>query len=187
MRVWLCWAHGTGKTTILKLFDRPKITEIARDAIGELWMSLNEMDFKTKIAFQQIIFWRQLQRERSMQDFISDRTVFDNLAYMSAIGDTEELKFMEERVKLHIEQNPYDFILYFPIEFPLEDDWLRYTGDEFQAEIDKRILFYLDKYGVKYYTVTGPVEERKKFIDATLNYENTWAPRNLLTPRYHLV
>ena len=169
MRVWLCWAHGTGKTTILKLFDRPKITEIARNAIGEFWIGLNEMDFKTKIAFQQIIFWRQLQRERSMQDFISDRTVFDNLAYMSAIGDTEELKFMEERVKLHIEQNPYDFILYFPIEFPLEDDWIRYTGDEFQAEIDKRILFYLDKYGVKYYTVTGTVEERKKFIDDTLN------------------
>ncbi len=57
-----------------------------------------------------------------MADFMSDRTVFDNLAYMSAIGDTEELKFMEERVKLHIEQSPYDFVLYFPIEFPLEDD-----------------------------------------------------------------
>lgn len=57
-----------------------------------------------------------------MQDFMSDRTVFDNLCYMSAIGDTEELKFMEERVKLHIEQCPYDFVLYFPIEFPLEDD-----------------------------------------------------------------
>lgn len=172
---------------MFKLFDRPKITEIAREAIAELWQSLSEMDFKTKIAFQQIIFWRQIQRERRMQDFMSDRTVFDNLGYMSAIGDTEELKFMEERVKLHIEQCPYDFVLYFPIEFPLEDDWLRYTGDEFQAEIDKRILSYLDKFGIKYYTVTWTVEERKAFIDATLNYENTWVSRNLLTPRYHLI
>lgn len=65
--------------------------------------------------------------------------------------------------------NPDIEICYFPIEFPVVDDGVRSTDEEFRAEIDFLIKTFLDSAEIKYHTITGTVEERIAKVDSILN------------------
>jgi hypothetical protein len=60
---------------------------------------------------------KQIIKEMEFDNFISDRTVFDILAYSKDLYLYYKIKnkFLEHK-------NNYDIVFYIPIEFELEDD-----------------------------------------------------------------
>jgi len=177
MKIWLTGAQGTGKTTVLNLFKEPEaITEVVRNMAKE-GMTINR---DSGIATQREIFncYRRLFNSKS--DYISDRGLTDVLAY-SCVGEEEKpdcsdaFTWGEEiNREIHImldyiKENQSDLaIIYFPIEFPVEDDGFRCTDEAYRKEVDRTIKHILDTYiDIDYLTVHGTPEERYSQI---MNY-----------------
>lgn len=71
-------------------------------------------------------------------------------------------------VKQHA-QKSYDVFIHLPVEFPLAQDGHRPVSEEFRKMSDKLLLDTLDELGIKYYIVSGSIEERLKRICEILN------------------
>lgn len=156
MKIAISGSHWVGKTTLLEnleLENHTKITEIARDLIDILGNPKN-MEPIDKSNFQHNVFMQQLLQEKKAVDFISDRSVYDIIAYSEWLYCYD---FLEKMVNL---KKRYDAVFYIPIEFYLENDWVRFEWKEFQKEIDKRIVDLLETFNPDYYTLTWTVEER---------------------------
>ncbi len=87
LRVYVCGAHSTGKTTLARHLARelglPLINEVARQVMAELEISFESLrvDLGQVAAYQREVFHRQMEiEERFPEGFVSDRT-FCNLAY----------------------------------------------------------------------------------------------------------
>lgn len=87
LRIYVCGAHSTGKTTlarhIAKELGLPLINEVARQVIAEMELSFETLrvDVNRAGEYQREVFKRQMEvEERYPNGFVSDRT-FDNLAY----------------------------------------------------------------------------------------------------------
>jgi nicotinamide riboside kinase len=107
---------------------------------------------------------KQIEAENTMQDFISDRTVIDVLAYATTMCRPSMTARLKDMAEMHLKDNPYDLVFYIPIEFPLEKDGVRFEDDSYQKIIDLQILKYLKRYKIPYITLTGTLEERLKQI-----------------------
>ena len=84
--------------------------------------------------------------------------VFDGKVSKSVL-DQQEIE-VEEFVK-----NNSDIVyIYFPIEFPVVDDGVRSTDEDYRKQIDNLIHDTLDGLGLGYLTVTGTPEERFRQI-----------------------
>lgn len=87
LRIYVCGAHSTGKTTLARHIARelglPLINEVARQVIAEMELSFETLrvDVTRAGEYQREVFKRQMEVEERYPDgFVSDRT-FDNLAY----------------------------------------------------------------------------------------------------------
>ncbi len=162
MRIGLTGSHSTGKSSIARNFSN-HIEEIARGVIAEKWhpdtLSKEELD-----DFELVIMKKQIEAENTMQDFISDRTVIDVLAYATTMCRPSMTARLKDMAEMHLKDNPYDLVFYIPIEFPLEKDGVRFEDDSYQKIIDLQILKYLKRYKIPYITLTGTLEERLKQI-----------------------
>lgn len=162
MRIGLTASHGCGKSSIARNFSN-HIEEIARWVIAEKWhpdtLSKEELD-----DFELVIMKKQIEAENTMQDFISDRTVIDVLAYATTMCRPSMTARLKDMAEMHLKDNPYDLVFYIPIEFPLEKDGVRFEDDSYQKIIDLQILKYLKRYKIPYITLTGTLEERLAII-----------------------
>jgi hypothetical protein len=59
-----------------------------------------------------------------------------------------------------------------PIEFDLEDDWVRHKNKEYQNEIQENILLLYKKYNVQYIEITWTIQERIEKILFYINEKN---------------
>ena len=87
LRIYVCGAHSTGKTTLARHISRelglPLINEVARQVIAEFEISFETLrvDLNRAGDYQREVFRRQIEVEqRYPEGFVSDRS-FDNLAY----------------------------------------------------------------------------------------------------------
>lgn len=86
MRIYVCGAHSTGKTTLARHISQrtglPMLCEVARQVMAEREMTLEQMraDLDAVNDYQRDVFTRQLAAEAGAGEFVSDRA-FDNLAY----------------------------------------------------------------------------------------------------------
>lgn len=87
LRIYVCGAHSTGKTTLARHLAHelglPLINEVARQVIAEFELSFETLrvDITRAGEYQREVFQRQLEvEERYPEGFVSDRS-FDNLAY----------------------------------------------------------------------------------------------------------
>ena len=161
----MCGSHSTGKTTLMNALKKefPKfnfVSEAARDCP----YPINE---NTGFLSQDFIFRTQVSRElrSELNDVtITDRTVYDQLAYVNyAYFDAMSIQTHEyELLKKHILAwgKTYDVIFYIPIEFALVNDGVRSTDEEYRLKIDRYILDILRDNNVKYYTITGNIPDR---------------------------
>lgn len=144
MRIGVSGSHGVGKTTLANKLRRvtrlPAIDEIARTVANEMGFEDNEQiraaDRETLKIFQQRIYYNQLLAERELSTFISDRTVFDVIAYKHLYGlDRGLIDEFTQHASRH--SASYDLIFFCPIPTAeIAADGFRLTDPASQISID---------------------------------------------------
>jgi ATPase family associated with various cellular activities (AAA). len=175
MKIALTGSHGTGKTTLAwhlaNKLDLPLIVDRARDVakkaeIKHVW-DLRQDKFRAAY-FQCLVLIDRLSSEQKGASFISDRSTLDLLAYWQAYGLPENKAYQSLCLA-----NPYDLLVYVPIEFPPAADGFRDTDPEFQREVDRRIRELLQLVPWPVVAVSGSVEERAQMVMEWLAERNT--------------
>jgi len=93
-----------------------------------------------------------LENEKVNKDFVADKCIFDYYIYADVLGmDREVVSVLR---KLALRNSNYDYIFYIRPEFPIEDDGIRSTNPEFQANIQNFYEVFLQENNVKYHLIT---------------------------------
>lgn len=177
MKIIFTGAQGTGKTSVMDALPESlhKIKGVTRKVITEKNLTINEYSDNCS---QKHIF-DAYEHELTVNDnYIAERGLIDVLAY--SISRMKANRCSQTLIETQLEhlykftsKNTDAIYVYFPIEFDIADDGTRSLDKEFQKEIDEiihNILVDLKlRYGIKYITVSGSVEERVKQIEKLLN------------------
>ena len=192
----LCGAGGTGKGTIITELCKNKdwsflplrspIEKIGRriapDAANYANMSQEE-----KQRMQYCIVSAQMALEdhaRTLGDnFIAERSVVDYLPYMMKFCTMEEYGDYSSMITKYLEQNPYDILVYVPIEFePTSEDLASNSWKERETLARKRTSILLDEIiedfqkmipSMKVIRAVGtPAERAKLIMDACMDITN---------------
>ena len=174
-------AQGTGKTTLLKriveeLPDFKLVTNIARDLKTNNNIALNKQGNQES---QQLIFdtLKRKLDENISYDIIGDRGLTDVVAfsrYLHEQGKIDKDNYDKQLSKLKNWNNTNKqncIYLYTPIEFPVVDDNTRSTDEEYRKSIDKYIYQFLQEDNVRFFTITGSVENRLELVRNIINNE----------------
>jgi adenylate kinase family enzyme len=166
LKIGICGAHGTGKTTlareIAEIYNLPIISQLMRN----FWQEYGVMDFEklpkdVRTTFQKESLLRQIDAEDSTDDFVTDRTVLDQIAYttMSSNMTGVDLAIYEQLCRERLER--YTHLIYLPIEFDVEAEFLRADINS-RDELAVIMKDYLDKwFKGRFIEITGTLEERK--------------------------
>lgn len=177
MKIIFTGAQGTGKTSVMDALPDSlhKIRGITRKVITDNNLTINEYSDNCS---QKHIF-DVYERELYVNDnYIAERGLVDVIAY--SISRMKAGRCSPTLIETQLEhlykftsKNADAIYVYFPIEFDIADDGTRSLDKEFQKEIDKIIHNTLEdlklRYGIKYITVSGSIEERVKQIEKLLN------------------
>ena len=178
LKIGLCGAHGTGKTTLTKLIAPKYDLALIDRTMRNMWEGFGVSDFEKmppelRGTFQKYAILNQIQREdtEGNNGFVSDRTVLDNFVHVIMVSKLSEIDLglyealVKERIKI------YTHFIYLPIEFDVENEYLR-------ANIEKRGSFakiaegYLSKWFRKggYIVLKGSVEERMSRFEQIVGF-----------------
>lgn len=162
MKIWICGSHWTWKTTLVNSidFNINKITNLARDLILRTGKP-EQMSLGEKNVFQYTLYCEMFAKHRLADSFITDRTIFDVLAYT----DMNSRHYWAMRSDIDKYSDMYDVVLYIPIEFWIESDWIRNEDLQFQKAIDEKIKTILRQLDVPYITITWTIQERVKKVE----------------------
>ncbi len=165
-RVAIVGSFSTGKTTLAEAaapkLDLPLLPEVAREIV-ELGFKL---DKDATVETETLIFLRQYYNEMIHQSFVGDRSLIDVMAYASWVLENQERRKEFAlwdtcmSIAKHNLRSQYTDVFYLPIEFGIVPDGLRPMDEDFQADIDRRMVHFLELYDVQYQTLTGSVEDR---------------------------
>jgi adenylate kinase family enzyme len=166
LKIGICGAHGTGKTTLAKevhsIFGTPIITNLMRN----FWQENGVSDFEKlpkdiRTIFQKESLLKQIESEEGyVEGFITDRTVLDQIAYtkMSSNMIGVEFEIYEQLCKERLKS--YTHLIYLPIEFDSEQEFLR-ADISTRGECANIMKGYLDKWiPGKYTVISGDFESR---------------------------
>src|SRR5262249_24418974 len=111
----------------------------------------------------------QLRRERacageSFDLLISDRTVVDTVGYATVNQSFRPFipnYFVSMLKEVALRSAAYyDLFAFFPIEFPMTADGVRYDDEEYRKAVDLSLREFLQQEGFDLLYLTGSVEER---------------------------
>lgn len=161
MRIAIVGSHSTGKTTLLRLLSErleiSTLSEVAREMIAESDKLPHHMTAAERGDFQMGILREQIRRELAAEAFLSDRSVFDAVAYSF---DTPSYGELLSAAKAHGDARPYDRIFFLPVEFPLEGDGIRNQDEEYRLAVENELLKILERTGTPYVRIAGTPEAR---------------------------
>lgn len=176
MKIILTGAHGTGKTTILKEFEKrgmKAITGVVRSLASQEGTHINE---EGNQEGQQRIFevYRNLLSQEG--SYISDRGLIDVLAYTIELSKKNKIEesFGDEQLKQMIDwMNEHRDVVYcfVPIEFPIVKDNVRSEDTQYQQDIENNILSIIAALGVGVVILKGTLEERIAKVEELLKWE----------------
>lgn len=175
-RIIFSGAQGTGKTTVLNYFKEKGnnvITEVVRQ-LKESGVKINK-DGDEKGQTKIFKTYKSLLGEISVTGYISDRGLFDVVAYTKYLADHGQVsqEFLQKQIKdlkKFVSSNPDIVYCYFPIEFPVEDDGVRDTDEEFRKEIDENIQYLYTTVGISAFVIKGDVETRQQKLTRIMNW-----------------
>jgi nicotinamide riboside kinase len=172
----LTGTHSSGKTTLVNAL-REKIggtfnfyVERTKYLNSELGVALND---DSQLISQYIFLGERAKELFNPKDTISDRSVYDVLAYTmnaKSINSDEANDFLHSARHLI---KRYDCIFYVsPEGIPIEDNGLRHTDPLYRDQIDQTIQDLLEGYKPNNLViVSGTVEERvQKVIETIKQY-----------------
>ncbi len=160
MHIAIIGTHGTGKTTLAKalsaVLDIPVIEECARNH------DIKHATPEKYIEIQKDILFEQIIAESKYQNYISDRSTIDNLAYWihscAPMADTATIRSYI-KISLDNAKNYTDIFLLVP-EFYPRDDGFRDTNIIYQLQIAETINTILHLNQISHHVLTGSVNER---------------------------
>lgn len=167
MKIGICGAQSTGKTTLLNsLHEREELNgyeycvESTRE-IQRLGLNINEKgdDITQKMIMQHHVFNLSMY-----DDMIADRTVYDCMVYTDYLYHRNQVS--EEMYQLIVKiferfHTSYDIIFYIKPEFDIVEDGVRSDNRSFRDEIDYRFQQLLrDVPPNKIFILSGTVDER---------------------------
>jgi GTPase SAR1 family protein len=167
MKIGFCGTVSVGKTTLVNaLMELPRFKnyEFATERskyLRDLGIPLN-----TDSTIEgQTIFLAERCSELMKSNIITDRTVIDVMAFTQAaksISFIDKVNFSNYASGLI---KKYDHIFYIkPDGVEIEDNGVRTTDIDYRNYIDLIIKEILDASHIRYYTISGSVEERIKSI-----------------------
>lgn len=140
MKIGICGTHCAGKTTLVNALKNEFGYEKFR-YICEIAATIPRIERET-LAVQAKILSAQIAAEQlAKPDFISDRTVLDNLAYTFYYAyvienDLRAYTAAFNEVEKYFTTKPYDIIFFIDEYFPLVDNGIRnHVDEEFQDTI----------------------------------------------------
>jgi len=172
VRIGITGTHCSGKTTLTDdlcvRLGLPRITEVAA-----AFTEAQRQHYMTQYK----ILDRQISREKEAYSFVSDRTVFDNMAYLAyyfGIHATDKtipfnnLKAISDlalhRITEHLIIHPYSLIAFVDEYFPLEDNGDRNLNPDCQRCIydylGRTIFDQCKTYQIPIISITGSTEDR---------------------------
>jgi hypothetical protein len=182
MRIYFIGAHSTGKTTMARYVSRqtglPLLPEVARMVLAERELAMETLrsDLDVVDSFQEEIFRRQMQVEKDIDSFVSDRS-FDNLAYAAQHARVLHKILNQKGLRQYIDGLKLpDVTLFYirPVHATLRNDGIRETIDwDELIRIDGAIKFMLEMWGLRYFMIsTGSMQERARLVDSVLSRFN---------------
>lgn len=166
MKIAFTGTHGTGKTTLTydvsaalkkKSYDVGTVTEIARNCPfpinedtteeSQLWISLNMIN-------------KELEAQQKYKHIICNRNILDAYAYTLNILNNSQ--FFKNLFEYWIKT--YDILIYTPIKYKLQKDFVRSGSEEFQVRIDDIIKRILNENSIKFFEI--PEKDSIDFVIA---------------------
>lgn len=180
MKVYFSGAHSSGKTTcaryVSEKYNLPLISEVARMVLSEKEMRVDVLRYDIDLVdkYQSQVFYRQLVEEAKYNDYVSDRSGIDALAYSCEHARIlpQLLGSGELQAYLPILGAP-DSIIFFvkPCRATLAQDGVRepINWDGIVA-IDAQIKLFYEMYKIRYFQInTESMSERVRLIDSVLD------------------
>jgi len=142
VRIAIAGSHGTGKTTLAKMLAEalglPLLTERAREAARQAGVSDLQVllrDPEAAERFQSLVLRLQVEGEDHLGKFVSDRSVYDVLAYgvFYRIENSTWYRTAEEALRKHPR---YDAVVYVPVRFLPAEDGFRFVCPGCQLCVD---------------------------------------------------
>ena len=170
MKIGLCGTMSVGKTTLVKALK--KVPEFKNYSFAtERSKYLNDLGIplNTDSTLKgQTVFLAERCAELMKQNIITDRTVFDVMAFtLNAKSIAHQDKdIFENYAKEFIRE--YDYIFYIsPHGIPIEDNGVRETDEHYRDLIDFTITTLIKRYGHmanRIETIKGSTEDRVRQI-----------------------
>jgi len=125
IRIGICGTHCSGKSTLVDDLTGALHLPVIKEVAG-----MFSEPQRQQYVNQYRIVKAQIAAEEARPEFISDRTVFDNWAYLNYYMDRCNDPGMAEKVAQmawddilkHVITNPYTHVVFINEYFPLEDD-----------------------------------------------------------------
>lgn len=172
MKIILTGAHGTGKSTLVQPLATEYKLPVLQRTVRNFWEANGVNDFELlpsdiRAIFQKHLLLNQLEKENTLweQGFITDRSVLDYLAYtvVSSSMSKTDLDLYKALIRERLLQ--YDYIIYLPVEFPAEPEYLR-ANPQSQIEVAEVLEEHLNLWlsPEQYCVARGSVDQRLETI-----------------------
>ena len=167
-KVWFTGAHGTGKTTQMEYFHNihPEYDmmhmerrDLYKNGIIKINQEAAPWDEVVIAGTAMLSFLSQ------SSPFISDRSWVCKSAYSQCLLHPDDLKDAYHVVNAYAFPGftDEDIYFYFPPTLPLENDGVRSMNEEYRAEVDLWIQFYLNFFQIPYHTITEETVQNRHF------------------------
>ena len=166
MRIGLSGTQSTGKTTLLnvlrseKHFKEYQVNDEVTRWVRSLGIDINEAGSDIS---QELIMMKHLWNVIMHEDMITDRTALDGLVYSKWLFYNDKIsQSMMNKVQSSFEKiiDFYDFIFFLSPDFPLEDDGVRSTSNQWRDEIHDMFLQEIEAGKVNVIPLKGSITER---------------------------
>ena len=178
MRIYFVGSHATGKTTLCRYVSRrynmPMISEVARAILAEMETTLEALrtDMELVAEYQERVFARQVQVERSHAGtFVSDRA-FDNLAYVAEHTTNAAAMMNDQRFRDYMKWVSEGIVFFLrPHQSLLKEDGTR-AGVSWDSvlRIDGMVKLMLEQHQISYLPIESvSMQERVRAVEFVLS------------------
>jgi GTPase SAR1 family protein len=174
VKLGICGAQSVGKTTLLnalrseKCFKEYAIRNEVTRTVREYGLAINE---NGSDITQKLIMKEHIYNQVMFDNMITDRTSLDGIVYTCWLFTQGRVtqECYNECVAIFLKTiSKYDYVFYIKPEFPIEDDGVRSSSQEWQDEIVKLFDKFIDDYKLNVINVSGSVRERVNIILNTI-------------------